>query len=331
MRISELKIDPDFRDCLPKLTEDEYSQLEKNVVTYGVQSPLVVWNGYIIDGHNRYSICFANHITDVPVREEHFEDKESALKWILENQLGRRNLTDFGRNEIALRYKEIIAQKAKERQREGQEAGRVARYSGLRSDDQKPEEQVNTRTEIAKIAGTNDSSVKRTEFILKNGTEEEINRARKGGKGNRQATIVKEIQVRATAENKKACSTCGEVKTFDHFRKDPNSSSGYRSQCKECENAYDRKRRASASADKELLRQAKEVEAYMMSTEERRPYTPAMLNEEVEVNSQTYVSLLHSILTDRKEMLDNEDTRQMLRKTVDRIVTAILKVKEDLL
>jgi len=116
-----------------------------------------------------------------------FASKEEAIRWILENQLGRRNLTDFGRNEIALRYKDVIAKKAEQKRKEGNAAGGKA-YSPIegsqRSNDQRLAEPINTRTEIAKIAGTNDSSVKRTEFILKNGTEEEIGRARDGGTGN---------------------------------------------------------------------------------------------------------------------------------------------------
>jgi len=57
--------------------------------------------------------------------------------------------------------------------------------NGVGPNDHTPVEDTGrTRTEIAKIAGTNDSSVKRTEFILKNGTEEEIGRARDGGTGN---------------------------------------------------------------------------------------------------------------------------------------------------
>lgn len=249
MRLSSLKIDPDFRDCLPKVSLEEYLQLEKNILAYGVQSPLIVWNGYIVDGHNRYSVCFNNNIQDAPVKEVDFASKEDALRWILENQLGRRNLTDFGRNEIALRYKDVIAKRAKERQRLSEGQGVVK----VRPNDQTLNDTtINTRTEIAKIAGTNDSSVKRTEFILKNGTEEEIGRARDGGTGNSQGAIYREIKTRITHPGMKICSSCLREKPLEEFRIDRSSKDGYASNCKVCS---DESRARSAIKTKDAVKE----------------------------------------------------------------------------
>jgi hypothetical protein len=53
----QLKIDSEFRDKIPPLTEAEFSQLEENIISDGeVYEPIVAWNGTIVDGHNRYSI-----------------------------------------------------------------------------------------------------------------------------------------------------------------------------------------------------------------------------------------------------------------------------------
>lgn len=52
-----LSIDPEFQGKIPPLTPEEYRQLEENILAEGVVlSPLVVWNGLIVDGHNRYRI-----------------------------------------------------------------------------------------------------------------------------------------------------------------------------------------------------------------------------------------------------------------------------------
>ena len=52
--MTELKIDPEFRDKIPPLTEAEFKQLEENIVADGeVREPIVAWNGTIIDGHTR--------------------------------------------------------------------------------------------------------------------------------------------------------------------------------------------------------------------------------------------------------------------------------------
>ena len=52
-----LKIDPEFQSQIPPLTDDEYKQLEENILKEGkLISPLIVWNNTLVDGHNRYAI-----------------------------------------------------------------------------------------------------------------------------------------------------------------------------------------------------------------------------------------------------------------------------------
>ena len=89
-----LKIDPEFQSQIPPLTDDEFKQLEENILKEGkLISPLIVWGNTLVDGHNRYAIlqkhpeiCFST----MPLR---FANREEALAWICKNQLGRRNLT----------------------------------------------------------------------------------------------------------------------------------------------------------------------------------------------------------------------------------------------
>ena len=52
-----LKIDPEFKDLIRPLRRKEYLQLEENILDEGCRDPIIIWNDYIIDGHNRYSIC----------------------------------------------------------------------------------------------------------------------------------------------------------------------------------------------------------------------------------------------------------------------------------
>lgn len=55
--MKELKIDPELRDLLPPLADDEYKQLEKNIVDNGFDRnfPIMEWHGFIVDGHTRNS------------------------------------------------------------------------------------------------------------------------------------------------------------------------------------------------------------------------------------------------------------------------------------
>ena len=50
-------IDAEFKALIPALTKDEFSQLEENILRDGIQDPLKIWNGTLIDGHNRYEIA----------------------------------------------------------------------------------------------------------------------------------------------------------------------------------------------------------------------------------------------------------------------------------
>ena len=89
-----LKIDPEFQSQIPPLTDDEFKQLEENILKEGkLISPLIVWGNTLIDGHNRYAILQKHpeiYFSTMPLP---FESREEVLAWICKNQLGRRNLT----------------------------------------------------------------------------------------------------------------------------------------------------------------------------------------------------------------------------------------------
>ncbi len=94
MKLTALKIDPEFQGKIPPLTSEELDQLEKNIVSDGkVINPIIVWNGLIIDGHNRYAILQKHPDIQYAVHEKEFADRYEAIVWICKNQLGRRNLT----------------------------------------------------------------------------------------------------------------------------------------------------------------------------------------------------------------------------------------------
>ncbi|MCL2866825.1 MAG: hypothetical protein FWF47_03575 [Clostridia bacterium] len=89
----ELKIDAEFKNLIRPLSREEYAQLEANLVVDGCREPITIWNGTIVDGHNRYEICNRLHIP-YAIQEISFEGREEAIVWICGNQLGRRNITE---------------------------------------------------------------------------------------------------------------------------------------------------------------------------------------------------------------------------------------------
>lgn len=87
-----LKVDPELQSAMPALTELEKELLEQSLVDEGCREPIYIWNGIIIDGHNRYEICSRLGIGFI-TSELFFKGREEASDWIDKNQLGRRNLT----------------------------------------------------------------------------------------------------------------------------------------------------------------------------------------------------------------------------------------------
>ena len=89
-----LTIDPEFEGKIPPLREEELKQLEENILADGVViNPLIVWDGVIVDGHNRYRILQKHPEIQFTTYEKQFSDRYAAIAWICKNQLGRRNLT----------------------------------------------------------------------------------------------------------------------------------------------------------------------------------------------------------------------------------------------
>jgi hypothetical protein len=87
-----MRIDPEFKALIPQLTEDEFKYLEESILAEGCRDALVVWGDVLIDGHHRYEICTKHSIEYKTVQKE-FETREEAKKWIIINQIGRRNVT----------------------------------------------------------------------------------------------------------------------------------------------------------------------------------------------------------------------------------------------
>lgn len=90
----KLKIDPEFQSLIPPLTKEEFKQLRDNILEAGeVLDPIKTWQGSIVDGHNRWSIIQDN--PDIPFKtyEMIFLSRDDAKLWIIDNQIGRRNLS----------------------------------------------------------------------------------------------------------------------------------------------------------------------------------------------------------------------------------------------
>jgi len=165
-----IKIDPEFQKLIPPLSAEERDLLEQNILRDGCRDPLVVWDGILLDGHNRLEICKAHDIpfetVDAPPE---VKDRTDARIWIRNNQAGRRNLTPAWKLELEFGNKEDLLKKGREKQAHGETApGKTLVSQNDRS--VKPEKH-STRTTIAKSAGVSTGQVGMAEQVRKKAPE----------------------------------------------------------------------------------------------------------------------------------------------------------------
>lgn len=98
LTLSDIKINVDFENLIPKLTSEQFTQLEENMAKEGrARNPLVIWKGHdvLTDGHNRLRILKAHPELKWNYIEQEFADEEEIKEWIIKNALGTRNLTEI--------------------------------------------------------------------------------------------------------------------------------------------------------------------------------------------------------------------------------------------
>lgn len=110
-----IEIKEEFKKLIPALTAEEFKQLEENILKDGIRDPLVLWNGYLIDGHNRYQIAF-KHGLEYKTIDKEFDSELDVKIWMVKNQFGRRNLEDFVKGELMKTLEDLEKQKGKDKQ-----------------------------------------------------------------------------------------------------------------------------------------------------------------------------------------------------------------------
>jgi len=98
--LENIRIYEELKEFIAPLSEEEIQRLENNILQEGIRDPLILWKNndhyVLIDGHNRYAIA-QKHGLDFPYKTMEFENKEEVEIWMVNNQLGRRNISSVQR------------------------------------------------------------------------------------------------------------------------------------------------------------------------------------------------------------------------------------------
>lgn len=91
------------------------------------------------------------------------------MLWIIDHQLGRRNITPYQRGELQVKRKPLLAAEGKEKQREGGKKKVLATLP-----------KAHTRERMAKAANVSDGTMKKIETIVAKAPESVKAKLRKG-------------------------------------------------------------------------------------------------------------------------------------------------------
>jgi len=154
-------IKDEFKKLIPALTVEEFKQLEQNCLDEGIREKIITWNGFIIDGHNRFEIATRWNL-EYETESKRFKDENEVKEWMINNQFGRRNLSNYQRSVLALELESVFKEKAKEQQ--GKRTDLLATLPKS-----KP---IDTRKEIAKIADVKERTLGKVKVIQAKATSE---------------------------------------------------------------------------------------------------------------------------------------------------------------
>jgi hypothetical protein len=105
----DIVVKEELKAYIDPLTAEEHDALERSILAEGCRDALVLWGDVLVDGHNRYGICSKHGLPFQTVQNTRFRSMEDVHLWMIDQHLGRRSISDFQRGVLALRKREIVA------------------------------------------------------------------------------------------------------------------------------------------------------------------------------------------------------------------------------
>lgn len=294
MEQQQLVIDPEFQGKIPPLTQAEFDQLEANILADGeVSMPIIVWNGVIIDGHNRWKIIKKHPEIPYRTKEMHFSDKWEAFDWMYKNQLGRRNLTNEQKTYLLGKLYEARKKTV------GKHTGNQYTKMERRQSDAIPTGRV--REQIMREQGVGQKTVERAEVYAKGIdairdeepelASEILNAQKKVSKA--------DVRRIGTADKKSRKEMIRKVKTGEKLELDPED------------------------------RKEMETAAISLTEERVMDYTIDNLVEQIKVNADSFIRSLSNLLIDHIDIC-NESSPTIIKAVDEYITDRLYQIKERL-
>ena len=171
----DIEVNEELKAYIDPLTPDEYRALEQSILAEGCRDALILWGNVLVDGHNRYAICSKHGLPFQTIQSTRFQSMEDVHLWMIDQHLGRRSLSDFQRGVLALRKREIVADRLARTQPEATpEASPQAPAEEVAAPAAPVEAQETTREALARVARLSSAQVQQIEKIQKQAAPEVV-------------------------------------------------------------------------------------------------------------------------------------------------------------
>lgn len=172
----KLKIDEELKSLIPKLSDEEYKNLETSCLDEGIRDYIIYWTfnseKYVIDGHNRLEIA-KKHDLRYETIEKFFTSKTDVMMWMIDNQRGRRNLSKQAWLDLGFKRAALLKPKAKDNQ---------GRRTDIFQESEKSYKPVNTTKEAANYAGVSVDTAAKYKKVMTAAPEETKKEVQEGKK-----------------------------------------------------------------------------------------------------------------------------------------------------
>ena len=203
---------PELKAYIDPLTPNEHDALERSILAEGCRDALVLWGDVLVDGHNRYGICQQHGLPFQTVQNTRFQSMEDVHLWMIDQHLGRRSVSEFQRGVLALKKREIIAERRAQaaaavvaaKAEAAQSPGGQALWEGdtdpvvakaLATVAKVPEDALDTREALARAARLTAAQVKAIEAIHQNAAPEVVAAVKSGELSLNAAAVVATLSV----------------------------------------------------------------------------------------------------------------------------------------
>lgn len=148
-------------NIFPMMSPDEHARLKKSISEHGLMEPIMLYEGKILDGRNRYAVC--QELGVEVFHGEFFEEEMgmTAVQFVLATNRDRRHLSPTQLSIVGARLREFYDDQAKERQK---------RKPVDSVPENLPEQKGDARDQAGKAVGVSGKSIDHATKVLNKGT-----------------------------------------------------------------------------------------------------------------------------------------------------------------